>query len=179
MRILIVALGGALGSSLRYLTAVAAHATGIAAGIVPTLIVNVVGCFLIGALSQWYETRGPISESWRLFLAVGVLGGFTTFSALATRRSCYAGRDVGLAMANREELVVGSARWPSRLHRYADAINAISLIRSCSPDALIVAPHRRRQDALQPNAILRSVPAPRVHRAHPGTIPVLLDLPPF
>jgi fluoride exporter len=49
-----------------------------------TLLVNVVGCALIGALGGWAEARQlQISVGLRLFLFVGVLGGFTTFSAFA------------------------------------------------------------------------------------------------
>jgi CrcB protein len=45
-----------------------------------TFVVNVAGCFAIGIVSKWQETRG-VSELWALFLTVGLLGGFTTFSA--------------------------------------------------------------------------------------------------
>ena len=76
-----VALGGAIGASGRYLTGVAAtrvFGTGFPWG---TLIVNVVGSFLMGvivvALAHLSATRfGP-------FLMTGVLGGFTTFSAFS------------------------------------------------------------------------------------------------
>jgi CrcB protein len=45
-----------------------------------TLVVNVSGCFVIGLLAVLSEERGPVSPSTRLFLMVGVLGGYTTFS---------------------------------------------------------------------------------------------------
>jgi CrcB protein len=48
---------------------------------VATLAVNVVGCFLIGFLAGVSDTRQAIGHGLRLFLVVGVLGGFTTFSA--------------------------------------------------------------------------------------------------
>lgn len=49
-----------------------------------TLLVNVLGCFIIGALGGWVEAREiQMSPGLRLFLFVGVLGGFTTFSAFA------------------------------------------------------------------------------------------------
>ena len=45
-----------------------------------TLLVNVTGCFVIGLLAVLSEDRGPIGPTGRLFLMVGVLGGYTTFS---------------------------------------------------------------------------------------------------
>ena len=48
-----------------------------------TLIVNVSGGFAMGLLAGWLAFRGTGGESWRLLLGVGVLGGFTTFSAFS------------------------------------------------------------------------------------------------
>jgi CrcB protein len=45
-----------------------------------TLVVNVAGCFAIGLLGGLADTRGVLTASARLFLLIGVLGGFTTFS---------------------------------------------------------------------------------------------------
>ena len=47
-----------------------------------TLLVNIVGGLLMGLLAGWLATRGG-GEGWRQFLGVGVLGGFTTFSAFS------------------------------------------------------------------------------------------------
>jgi len=47
-----------------------------------TLSVNIIGCFLIGIVFG-FSDRGNMSQEWRLFLATGVLGGFTTFSAFS------------------------------------------------------------------------------------------------
>lgn len=75
-QLLLVALGGAIGSAMRYLTAIllARHYT----GSIPlaTLVVNVLGCFLIGLLI------GLCSETTylRLLFITGFCGGFTTFS---------------------------------------------------------------------------------------------------
>jgi fluoride exporter len=68
-----------------------------------TWAVNLVGCFLIGLIVPFVLT--PQTEGWRLFVVVGVLGGFTTFSAfsLETFTLLRDGR-VGLAALN----VVGS-----------------------------------------------------------------------
>ncbi len=46
-----------------------------------TLVVNVLGCFVIGALFFLFEERGTASETARAALMVGLLGGFTTFSS--------------------------------------------------------------------------------------------------
>ena len=45
-----------------------------------TFVVNVVGCFVLGALMGVVEDRQGLSEPARLFLAIGLLGSFTTFS---------------------------------------------------------------------------------------------------
>jgi fluoride exporter len=47
-----------------------------------TLVVNILGCLLIGIVYGWSERNG-MSQEWRLFLATGTLGGFTTFSAFS------------------------------------------------------------------------------------------------
>jgi len=84
-RLLLVGLGGALGSMARY-------GVGLAAGrLAPggawpwgTLTVNVVGGLIMGLVAGWLALRGGIAhESLRVFAAVGVLGGFTTFSAFS------------------------------------------------------------------------------------------------
>jgi CrcB protein len=47
-----------------------------------TLAANLSGAFLAGFIAIWLEARGPSALYWRAFLMVGVLGGFTTYSAL-------------------------------------------------------------------------------------------------
>ncbi len=47
-----------------------------------TLVVNIVGCFCIGIVFGLFD-RGGLSLEWRMFLATGFLGGFTTFSAFS------------------------------------------------------------------------------------------------
>ncbi len=76
-----VGVGGFLGSVLRYWVTGAVYAL-VAAPRLPwgTLAVNVAGCFAIGLLGGLAETRGVLTASARLFLFIGVLGGFTTFS---------------------------------------------------------------------------------------------------
>lgn len=74
-----VAFGGAIGAVLRFALSVRIGAA--LGGEFPfgTLAVNFIGCFAIGALSP--IVGGPTADPGRLFLIVGVLGGFTTFSA--------------------------------------------------------------------------------------------------
>lgn len=79
--LLLVAAGGALGASARYGVSLALINS---AGRFPfaTLTVNILGSFLLGLLFA-YSQHTAISEGWRLFLAVGVLGAFTTFSTFS------------------------------------------------------------------------------------------------
>ena len=83
--LLLVGAGGFLGSIARYAmsSAVAAGVSGrpVAGFPLGTLVVNVLGCFTIGALAGYGARHGAWSDSARLFLFTGVLGGFTTFSA--------------------------------------------------------------------------------------------------
>jgi CrcB protein len=78
MRVALVALGGALGSVARY-------GIGVAIGQqrwpVGTLAINVVGSFLLGVVLTWGVAR--LSPDVRVGLAVGVLGGFTTYSTFS------------------------------------------------------------------------------------------------
>jgi fluoride exporter len=69
----LVALGGAVGSVLRYLMVAAIGAPW------GTAAVNVLGSFLIGLLFVGLGAR----DGWQLFLMTGLLGGFTTFSAFS------------------------------------------------------------------------------------------------
>jgi fluoride exporter len=81
-QILIVALGGAVGSVARYkLGGFALHHTQAWDFPVSTLSVNVIGCFVIGVLAALVEHHDLFSPSIRLLLFTGLLGGFTTFSA--------------------------------------------------------------------------------------------------
>jgi len=81
-QILIVALGGAVGSVLRYkLGGFALHHTQSWNFPVSTFSVNLAGCFAIGILAALVEHHDLFSPSTRLLLFTGLLGGFTTFSA--------------------------------------------------------------------------------------------------
>ncbi len=82
VKLLFVGLGGFAGSVLRYLiSSWMQPASGSVAFPWGTLLVNVLGCFVIGTLSYLADVRGLLGPDARLFLIVGLLGGFTTFSA--------------------------------------------------------------------------------------------------
>ena len=80
-KLLLIALGGALGTLARYGTHVLAKGAGERLAFpVATLTVNLLGCFAIGYLQGVLVERWPLREEYRLMLIVGFLGGFTTFS---------------------------------------------------------------------------------------------------
>jgi len=81
--LLLVGSGGFIGSIARYLVQQLMHEkfeTGFPVG---TFTVNIVGSFIIGVIYALSERTGVLSSEWRLFLAVGLCGGFTTFSSFA------------------------------------------------------------------------------------------------
>lgn len=82
-----VALGGAIGALLRYQTGRwLTHWLGpnmVTAFPWATLTVNVIGSLFMGALAGFLARHGQGGEQWRLFIGVGVLGGFTTFSSFS------------------------------------------------------------------------------------------------
>lgn len=83
-QMLIVGLGGCLGSIARYkLGGIVLHRTGAWEFPFGTLAVNLLGCLAIGVLAALVERHDLFSASTRLFLFTGLLGGFTTFSAFA------------------------------------------------------------------------------------------------
>ena len=75
-----VAAGGAVGAWLRF---VAGRLIGANPFPYATLTVNVLGSLAMGLLAGWLARHGESGEPWRLLLGVGVLGGFTTFSAFS------------------------------------------------------------------------------------------------
>ena len=79
-KFLMVAAGGGVGSAMRYL--VAGWGQWLGDGPFPwgTLIVNVLGCFLLGLLNYLFSGPYLIRAEYRMALTIGLLGGFTTFS---------------------------------------------------------------------------------------------------
>lgn len=81
--LLVVAAGGALGSVARYLIGVGAgklFGTNLPWG---TLIINITGSFLIGAFVGLFALKWDLPQTARIFLTVGICGGYTTFSTFS------------------------------------------------------------------------------------------------
>ena len=83
-RILLLLLGGAFGTGLRYFLSLGIYSF-VKAPRFPyaNLVVNVSGCFAIGLLAELFEARVLVSPTVRIALLTGVLGGYTTFSSFA------------------------------------------------------------------------------------------------
>ena len=82
-RLLLISLGGAIGTALRFLTSIAAArwlGTEFPYG---TLIVNLAGAFVIGLVQQIGTQTLLIPDNVRLFLTTGMMGGLTTYSAFS------------------------------------------------------------------------------------------------
>ncbi len=80
LAILLVALGGGIGSVARYLVGgwfASRFGSALPYG---TFVINVSGSFVIGFFLAFAQERASLSPYWRLFFAVGFLGGYTTFS---------------------------------------------------------------------------------------------------
>lgn len=82
MKILIIGFGGAIGAILRYIVSGLDYR--ISNGIFPigTLVVNISGAFIVGLLWAFFENFS-IMPAARAFIFIGILGGYTTFSAFA------------------------------------------------------------------------------------------------
>ena len=117
-KLFLAGIGGFIGSSLRY--AVTGYVQTWSKSIdfpYGTLAVNLVGCFLIGFLSQLAESRGVFTAESRTFVFIGILGGFTTFSAFGNETmNLWREGESTLAMANvAAHLLLGlGAVWASR-----------------------------------------------------------------
>ena len=81
MTLLLIAIGGALGSVARYLfSSFVLRATGSLLGL-GTFAVNIVGCIVFGVIAGAAQQRFALSPRASAFLLIGILGGFTTFSS--------------------------------------------------------------------------------------------------
>jgi len=119
-QLLVVAAGGALGSSLRYLNFRLFHWVFERPVPLATFTVNVMGCLLMGMAYAWLVDRAMGNENLRLFIMMGFLGALTTWSsfsletglmvehgqigkaavyALATILSCFVAFFVGIELA--------------------------------------------------------------------------------
>ena len=120
-RMLLAGIGGFVGSILRY--SVTGLLQDLSRNQFPygTLAVNFIGCLAIGFLSQLAESRGYFSVETRTLIFVGVLGGFTTFSAFGNETvNLWRGGENFLAAANilaHLALCLGAV-WCSRVVAY-------------------------------------------------------------
>ena len=95
-----VALGGALGSLARYLVGIYAGRWLGTAFPWGTLFINVSGSFLIGVFAESFALRWDAGQATRVFLVVGICGGYTTFSTFSLEI---------VTLLNRGEFVAASA----------------------------------------------------------------------
>ena len=80
--VLFVGTGGFIGAVLRYLLSLWIIPKTNSVFPLSTLMVNITGCFLIGLL-MGFCAKEQVPRAWELFIAAGILGGFTTFSAFS------------------------------------------------------------------------------------------------
>ncbi|MCE5193872.1 MAG: fluoride efflux transporter CrcB [Nitrospiraceae bacterium] len=101
-KLIIIGAGGFIGAILRYI--ISGNVQMLSKSIsfpYGTFVVNVIGCFFIGLFSQLSETKGLFSDSTRAFVFVGILGGFTTFSAFSNETfNLFRDRETALALIN-------------------------------------------------------------------------------
>ncbi|MEI7421606.1 MAG: fluoride efflux transporter CrcB [Prolixibacteraceae bacterium] len=81
--LLYIGIGSFIGGIARYLTARAVQNSLVSAFPYGTMVVNILGCLLIGFIFGVSERTNFLSDEWRIFLTVGFCGGFTTFSTFA------------------------------------------------------------------------------------------------
>lgn len=79
----VVFVGGGIGAALRYWLTGGVYRFVGADFPYGTLLVNILGCFLIGFMMTFFEERFSVQPTLRVFLTIGVLGGFTTFSTFS------------------------------------------------------------------------------------------------
>ncbi|HUI10550.1 MAG TPA: fluoride efflux transporter CrcB [Bacteroidota bacterium] len=83
MNLLFVFIGGGIGAAARYLLQGVVYKFAGTEFPYGTIVVNVLGCFTIGLLMSSMEDRFLATPALRLFLTIGILGGFTTFSSFS------------------------------------------------------------------------------------------------
>ncbi len=81
--LMIVGTGGFIGTLMRFLLSRYIQEQTTSSFPLGTFIINIAGCFLIGIFYGLAERGNLMSTEWRLFLTVGICGGFTTFSTFS------------------------------------------------------------------------------------------------
>ena len=101
IRLLLIALGGAIGTLARYLVYQLVHIKFHGSQVVGTLLVNLIGCFVLGLVSSQLKRHALITPNINFFVTMGVLGAFTTFSTYSYETSeLFHGRAYFLATGN-------------------------------------------------------------------------------
>ena len=122
MTILWVALGGAIGAAGRYSVNVWSGRLVGTAFPWHTLTVNVLGCFIMGALVELMALKLNVSNDIRAFLTTGILGGFTTFSAFSL--------DFALLVERKSYLAAGAYAAGSVIVSLAAVFAGLHLVRA-------------------------------------------------
>ena len=86
-KLILLAIGGTAGTMARYLLAGAVHGFAGASFPYGTLVVNLLGCFIVGFLAAISENKFVLSPNLRLLLMIGFCGAFTTFSTFILETS--------------------------------------------------------------------------------------------
>lgn len=87
--IIIAGTGSFIGGALRYIISRTIQMTVISAFPYGTFVVNVIGCLFIGLFYGLAERGNLLNADWRLFLTVGLCGGFTTFSTFTSENLAF------------------------------------------------------------------------------------------
>ena len=122
MTILWVALGGAIGAAGRYSVNVWSGRLVGTAFPWHTLTVNVLGCFIMGALVELMALKLNVNNDIRAFLTTGILGGFTTFSAFSL--------DFALLVERKSYLAAGAYAAGSVIVSLAAVFAGLHLVRA-------------------------------------------------
>ena len=110
VQVLLVGAGGFVGAVLRHSIGIGLQRLFSTALPIGTLVVNICGCLAIGLVAGAAEARGALSPELRLLVVVGLLGGFTTFSAFGFETHDLLRREPLLALLNVSlHLIVGVA----------------------------------------------------------------------
>jgi CrcB protein len=98
MNYLLVFVGGGIGSTLRHIVNVVCPRFLGTNFPYHTFIINISGSTIMGLIAGYLAFKGEASQSWRLFLMTGILGGYTTFSAFSLDAALlYERGEIGLA----------------------------------------------------------------------------------
>ena len=125
LKVIYIGFGGFIGSILRYSIYIFSNNILGYSSPVATLFVNILGCFLIGTVYQLLNGYLVISENLRLFIIIGLLGGFTTFSAFSI--------DVYLIYQNNGKMIATAYAILSIVFSLLALLIGVWLIKSCVP----------------------------------------------